>query len=442
MRKISLYISIISLLIILLAHPFKMTAQTDTIKIMSYNTLNYDDYDASCPTNINALKNRYLREIVKYVNPDILGLVKMNQDPAFVNDSIPSEVLDSVCNGCWAHGIFTDYSKYSKGNQLYFKTSKFGFIGTKTIYSADASISDINMHELYYKDTALARTHDTIFLNIILVHDLSGGSSASQRATEIGGAMAWLDANVKKPGNYIFMGDFNVTSSGEGCFQAMLNPTNPIVKFNEPTGQLGNWSSNSASFAKYITQSTRTATLTDCGSSGGLTDWFDHIMCSDYIMGGTDAFTYVPNSFAVVAQDGKHTKNSLIASPTDVIAPSNIVNDVYHMSNHMPVSLNLAINPQHRVSGISNQAVDQSLNNVNCHYFNNKLDFSTLDESLWGRNCTVTLYDCLGKRILNTSLTLENNSSNIDVSFLPKGCYIVILQSGNQLIARNKVVKM
>jgi len=441
MRNFFPTISIISLLFILLVHSIKVDAQADTVKIMSYNTLNYDDYDATCPANVNYLKNVYLRQIVKYVDPDILGLVKMNQDPAFVNDSIPMYVLDSDCNGCWAHGLFTDYSKYGKGNQLYFKTSKFGFLGTKTIYSADASISDINMHQLYYKDTALARTHDTIFLNVILVHDLSGSSSSSERATEIGGAMAWLDANVKKPGNYIFMGDFNVTSSGEGCFQAMLNPSNSIVKFNEPTGELGNWSSNPSSYSKYITQSTRTATLTDCGSSGGLTDWFDHIMCSDYIMGGTDAFTYVPNSFTVIAQDGKHTKEALIAAPTDIIAPANIVNDVYHMSNHMPVSLKLALNPQHRVSGI-NQIIEQGPGNVDCHYLNNTLNFTTLDESLWGRNCTVTLYDCLGKRILSTNLTIESNSSDIDVPFLPNGCYIVILQSGNQIISRNKVVKM
>ena len=419
-----------------------MNAQMDTIKIMSYNTLNYDNYDASCPTNINYYKNRYLREIVKYVQPDILGLVKMNQDQHFVNDSIPSEVLDSVCKGCWAHGLMTDHSGYSKANQLYFKTSKFGFLGTKTIYSADGAISDINMHQLYFKDTALARTHDTIYLNVILVHDLSGGGSSSQRATEIGGAMAWLDANVKGPGNYIFMGDFNVTSSGEGCFQAMLNPSNPNVKFNEPTGKLGNWSSSPANYNMYLTQSTRTTALTDCGSSGGLNDWFDHIMCSDYLMNGTDAFTYVPNSFTVVAQDGKHTKNALIASPTDIAAPANIVNDVYHMSNHMPVSLRLALNPQHRASGIATQNIDRSLNNVNCHYFNNKLDFSTIDESLWGRNCTMTLYDCLGKRIMTTRVTLESGTSDIDVSFLPKGCYIVSLQSGHQLIARNKVVKM
>jgi len=159
-------------------------------------------------------------------------------------------------------------------------------------------------------------------------------------------------------------------------------------------------------------------------------------------MGGTDAFTYVPNSFTVIAQDGNHTKNSLIASPTDIAAPANIVNDVYHMSNHMPVSLRLALNPQHRVSGISNQVIDQSLKNVECHYFNNRLNFSTLDESLWGKNCTVTLYDCLGRKILNTNVTLENNTSGADVSFLPSGYYVVILQSGNQLIARDKVIKM
>ncbi len=439
MTKNSVFIAF-SLAFVSQMQTFYAKAQTDTIKIMSYNTLNYDIYDGSCPTNINSLKNKYLRDIVRYVNPDILGLVKMNQDPSFVNDSIPKFVLDSVCNGCWDHGVFTDYSRYSKGNQLYFKTSKFGFIGTKTIYSADASISDINMHQLYIKDTSLARTHDTIFLNIILVHDLSGGSSSAQRATEIGGAMAWLDANVKNPGNYIFMGDFNVTSSNEGCFQAMLNPSNSNVKFNEPTGALGNWSSNSASFSKYINNSTRTAVLTDCGASGGLTDWFDHIMCSDYIMNGSDALTYVPGSFTVVAQDGKHTGNALLSSPTDTIAPSQIVSDVYHMSNHMPVSLKLGINPKHRASISENTTIYAP--EIQCYFSNQKLDFKTLDESLAQKKCTLKIYDCLGKNVCNMQLNLSSGSGGADLPFLTNGCYFFTLTSDNQVIYRGKAIKM
>jgi hypothetical protein len=408
---------------------------------MSYNTLNYDIFDKTCPTNVNSLKNKYLREIIRYVQPDIVGLVKMNQDPPFLNDSIPSFVLDSACNGCWGHGVLTDYSGYSKANMIYFKTSKFGLYRTKTIYAADGAISDINMHQLYYKDSSLARTHDTIFLNIILVHDLSGGSNASQRAAEIGGAMAWLSANVKTPGNYIFMGDFNVTSSGEGCFQAMLNPSNPYVKFNEPTGLSGNWSSNPSQVSNYITQSTRTATLPDCGSSGGLTDWFDHIMCSDFIMKGTDAFTYLPGSFTVIAQDGNHTKKALTDGPVNTSAPSNIVHDVYNMSNHMPISLKLALNPLHRASGIADQFNNKPTDEVTCRYFNNNLNFSTLDESLMGKNCSLVVYDCLGKIVFISQVSIGNNTEPVNISFLPKGAYIISLTSGNQSICRDKLMK-
>ena len=439
MTKFAVYLAI-TLVFAFYLNAFEAKAQADTIKIMSYNTLNYDIYDGSCPTNINALKNKYLRDIIKYVNPDILGLVKMNQDPSFVNDSIPKFVLDSVCKGCWDHGVFTDYSHYSKGNQLYFKTSKFGFLGTKTIYSADASISDINMHQLYIKDSTLAKTHDTIFLNIILVHDLSGSTSAAQRTSEIGGAMAWLDANVKNPGNYIFMGDFNVTSSNEGCFQAMLSPSNSNVKFNEPTGQLGNWSSNPAAFSKYINNSTRTATLSDCGASGGLTDWFDHILCSDYIMNGSDALTYVPGSFTVIAQDGNHTKNALISAPADTIVPSQIVKDVYNMSNHMPVSLKLGLNPKHHAS------ISENTNNyhpeIQCYFNNEKLEFNTLDESLAQKKCILTVFDCLGKTIVNTPLNIYSGSGSADLPYLKSGCYFLSLVSDNQIIYRSKVIKM
>jgi len=415
--------------------------QADTIKILSYNTLNYDDYDPSCPDNVNYKKNKYLREILKYADPDIVGLVKMNLAPDFVNDSIPAFVLDSVCKGCWSHGVLSSHSGYSKCNMLYFKKDKFTLYSTKTIYSADGSISDINLHQLYYNDPNLATTKDTIWLNIILVHDLSGSSSAPERATEIQGAMAWLDAHVHKLTNYIFMGDFNVTSSSEGCFQAMINPSNKNIRFNEPTGMLGSWSSSPTKYAKYLTQSTRTTALPDCGSSGGMNDWLDHIMCSDFIMNGTDAFTYVPNSFKVIGQDGNHAKEALIDAPTNTSAPANIINDIYHMSNHMPISLQLALNPTHRYVGIDNSTKNNGWEDAAIQYYNNNLHLSLQNANASG-NYSLGIYDGLGRQMMRFTVSNLDGESSFDISSLPKGLYIINLQGGTRIIYREKIVKM
>ena len=254
--------------------------------------------------------------------------------------------MDSVCPNCYACVDYTKVSGYKKVNTLFYKTAKFGYLGTISIYTADNSISDINLHKLYYKSADLATTHDTIYLNVIVVHDASGASSASQRATEIGGAMSWMAANVKLPGNYIFMGDFNTQSSSEACFQSVINPTDTTVRFYDPPNQVGNWSGSPASFANYLTQSTRTTDPGDCASTNSLLARFDHILCTNPIMQGINNIQYIPETFKVIGQDGLHTGKALIDAPTNVSVPPNILNALYMMSEHLPVQLKLAISKQ------------------------------------------------------------------------------------------------
>jgi len=419
----------------------KANAQIDTIKILSYNTLNYDEVSGSCPDNLNYKKYKYMRDIFKYTDPDIIGLEKMNLVPIFVEDSIPAFVLDSLCNGCWDHSTLTYNSGYGKCNLLYFKKSKFGMSSTKSIYSADGNISDIDLIQLYYKDSSLLTTKDTIFLNIIIVHDKSGGSSSSQRGTEISGAMAWLDAHIHKLTNYIFMGDFNVTGSAEPCFQAMIAPANKNLDFNEPTGALGSWSSFPSNFGKYLTQSTRTADLPDCGASGGITNWFDHILCSDFIMKGTDAFTYVPNSFTVIGQDGNHVNKAIIDPPTNTSAPAYIINDIYHMSEHFPISLQLAINPAHRYVGIEEVNKASEIENIAVNYYNGRLNIINNNQDLVGKEAHLEIYNLLGKNLFDKKIKIDNSASSIDISFLPEGCYVIVLQDGNSYVSRSKIVK-
>jgi hypothetical protein len=220
----------------------------------------------------------------------------------------------------------------------------------------------------------LATTNDTIFLNVIVIHDASGSSSADQRATELSGAMSWLSSNVKTPGNYLFMGDFNTQSASEACFQSVINPTDTIVKFFDPPNQLGNWAGSPTSFAKYLTQSTRSTDIGDCGSSNTMLTRFDHILCTNPIMRGTSNIKYLQGTFNVVGQDGLHTGKSLIDPPTNVSVPADVLNALYNMSEHLPVQLKLVISKQNplpiglvitNASFINNLPVLQWQNNYN-----------------------------------------------------------------------------
>ena len=344
------YVSLIALILLSFCGTYAQSSFSDTVSVVTYNINNYGYASTtSCPLEGSPLKTGYIRTILKYLNaPDIVAFEKLSGSPkTLASDSMKRNIMDSVCPNCYGVVNYTKLSGYKKVNTLFYKTSKFGYLGTTSIYTADNSISDINMHRLYYKNPSLATTKDTIYLNVIVVHDASGASSASQRATELSGAMSWLSANVKTPGNYIFMGDFNTQSSSEACFQSLINPTDTVVRFFDPPNQLGNWSGTPIAFAKYLTQSTRSTDIGDCGSNNAMLARFDHILCANSIMQGTKNIQYIPGTFNVVGQDGLHTGKALIDAPTNVSVPSDVLNALYNLSEHLPVQLKLSISKQY-----------------------------------------------------------------------------------------------
>ena len=350
---------------------------SDTVSLITYNLNNFGFASTkSCPLEGSPLKPGYLRTILKYLNaPDIVSFQKFNGTPkTLASDSIKRTIMDSICLNCYGVVDFTNNSGYKKVNTLYYKNSKFGYLGTVSIYSADNNISDINLHKLYYKSPSLVTNHDTIYLNVIVVHDESGASSASKRATELSGAMSWMSANVKTAGNFVFMGDFNTQSSTEACFQILTNPKDSILRFYDPPNQLGNWSGSPTSFAKYLTQSTRSTDIGDCASNNTMLARFDHILCTNPIMQGTQSIKYIPGTFNVVGQDGLHTGKALIDAPTNVSVPPDVLSALYNMSEHLPVQLKLLISKQNPlpigfivtdVSWLNNKPYIQWQNNSN-----------------------------------------------------------------------------
>lgn len=317
----------------------------DSIKIMNYNVGNFGVAPTNgCPLLNISSKSAYLRTIISYENPDIIGLVKMNADSNFCTNTVVNNVLNPVCNGCWGQGTYSTVSTYTKADMLYFKTNKFGFKNSTVIYSADPNISDIKLHKLYFKAPNLSVTLDTIFLNIVVAHLKSGSGNTSDRAAEITGAMTWLNANSTSNENIVFMGDFNTTASSESCFQKLINATNPNTKFYDPPNQLGDWSINPVNFAHWLTQSTRTSDPGDCLATGGINNRFDHILLTYPLMNGTNSLRYIPGSYQVVGQDGNHVGVSLINAPTNTIVPSFVNNALYFMSEHLPVILKLVVN--------------------------------------------------------------------------------------------------
>jgi len=114
----------------------------------------------------------------------------------------------------------------------------------------------------------------------------------------------------------------------------LLNPFQLTIIVSSP----GNWNNNS-SYASIHTQSTRSGIIGDGGSFGGMDDRFDFIFFTDDLVSGANKLTYVPNSYTAVGNDGNHFNKSINSSPINTSAPTNVIDALYIMSDHLPIAL-------------------------------------------------------------------------------------------------------
>jgi len=437
---------LVTLLFITLFANINTKAQTsvyDTINIMSYNVLDYGmPNTVGCPALNSPNKHEYLKTIVMYKQPDILGLVKMASFPTtFCTDTVIKKVLDTVCPGCYAHVDYTNLSGYEKTNMLYYKKAKFAYVSTTPLYYADNTVSDICIHKFFYKDTNLVYTHDTTYLSIILIHLQSGASNAASRATEITAVMNWLNANVTTLGNYMFMGDFNTQTSSEACYQSVISSPNIPTLFFDPVESLGNWVGTPTLYANYLTQSTRVTDPGDCGATGGMDNWFDHIMVSEAILYGSKNVQYVADSYTTIGQDGQHTLGAINGMPTNTSVPTNVLNALYYMSSHLPLSTKLAfkISSTYSINDKNNLGNDVTIfpNPVN--------DFIMIRFHLnYNKNIKIKLINTLGITVKELFINKNNfkNELRIKANDLTKGIYFIKItdDSGNAIVSK-KIVK-
>ena len=310
----------------------------DTLRVIQYNLLNYgkDVYECNQQTNNIDDKNGYLKTLFSYYLPDIFTVNEMNGDETDVK-----YLLDNALN---ADGrtqyAQAEYSGSYLINMLYYNTNKLALKWQGRLVLG-SNQRDANFYRLYYKSPDLADGADTVFINYVVVH-LKAGSEASDistRATETQDIMAELEQMGWK-GNVIFSGDCNLYTSDEEAFQNLIGPSDASYRFFDPLGREGNWHNN-ASFADIHTQSTHTST-TGCASGGGMDDRFDFILVQENLLSNSNDLSYKEGSYEAIGQDGQHFNQSLIDG-TNADFPQDLVNALYHNSDHLPVTMQLIV---------------------------------------------------------------------------------------------------
>lgn len=403
-------------------------AATDTVRIFQYNLLTYGDAD-----NPVSYKNPRLSTIINYAQPDIVGVNELSKGASY-----SQTVLNSVLGAGWEMGTYSNVSNQIQTNMLFWKTAKFGLARQTLVTDI---VRDIIAFKLYYKDPALATTHDTTFVTVIVAHLKAGDfpSDSITRASETQAVVSYLN-NLNHAGNYIFMGDMNVYSSNEQCYLNLTTAnTNPDTRLFDPVNRPGNWHSNSA-FATLHTQSTRTGSLPDGGSGGGIDDRFDNMLVSGPILNNTLRMQYVAGSYKAIGQDGNHMNKSVNAAPTNTAAPAAVVQALYEMSDHLPITADFAFTKL-QSNGVATVpgGLDGAVSVSNPFRTSILLHFAP---ELLNTSLSLRLYNAQGQLVRTAGLTVSGREYRLPVSEVPPGMYLLRVEDKDgHAIARKLIAE-
>lgn len=418
--------------------PCSAQASKDTIRVMAYNTLAFGP--GSCQTPGAGQVSTfypYLKAIIQFANPDIVGLdkmqcVKINAGDAGISPiTFPDTVISECFGPNFSYCPFTDISGCSDGDGsiLFYNHNKIGYLSTTTLYSGE---EDIDLFKLYYNEWFGGAGADTTFLYVVLCHTISGSSSTgrdSQDTTVINK----LERMFATMPNLIYMGDFNTHNSSEAGYgyitQTDANTNfimddpcfHPDAKLTYPIG----WQSNPSACSAELTTTTRSTTLPNsCGTTGGAMDWYDHILLSPSLVNGTGNIIYVRNSYTTIGNDGNRIGNSVNAG-TNSSAPANVINALFNFSDKYPIEVTLAVN---YALAVKNVKTDPGSVTVNNPIQNNSLVMH-FAPFMNGQNITMDIYDVCGRDLYKSTFVVNSSVINREISLAP-GVYVLHFTSG------------
>lgn len=386
------------------------TAHTqDTLRIMSYNVLNYSS--SHYPTRYNDMK-----EILMHVKPDIVVCSEM------VDASGAELLLDNAFNmaglGTFSRSTFIDGP--DTDNMIYYNTGKVKF---KAQYQITTALRNITRYRMYF----LISPTDTAWMDIFSCHLKASTGFEAERLAECQDLCTYM-AGIDNNQNIIVGGDFNFYGSSTETGFNWLTSTNCSHQLYDPINRIGNWNNNS-SFKDVHTQSTRVNNEPDGGSTGGMDDRFDFLFTNANVMDGTNKVRYVYDSYTTVGQDANHFNLAVTDSPTNSAVPASVANALYDMSDHLPIYFDVAIAVDINVSEYAH-----NLTGANVVWIN---DGNAMSESRFIVNSskfmqtTLEVTDMSGKKVVSQQLNLNSGDNYLTLTnaHLQKGQYLLTIRN-------------
>lgn len=289
------------------------TGQSDTLRIMDYNLLNY-------PGSTASTRNPYFRAVLHSSKPDVIVVEEMTSQTGV--DTFLNNVLNYYQSGLYStipfHHQGTDTDPH-----IFYKSSEVTFLSASYFMMED-NLRPVGVYMV--KDNA---TGDT--MRLYAVHLKASEGYESNRLAEATAIRDTLN-NLPVGTKFMVMGDFNFykSSTEPGFTKLTESETNNNGRLKDPINQVGDWHDNAA-YAPYHTQSPR-LTQFGGGASGGLDDRFDFILTS---YSSLDNNTIV-SSYKAYGNDGNHLNDNINHLPNTAV-PDSVANGLYYASDHLPV---------------------------------------------------------------------------------------------------------
>lgn len=413
-----------TLLAVLLILSTSLFYAQDTIRIMTYNLLNYEYYPSYCNDNINIIdeKKNYINTIIDYTLPDIVGFVEIYNDLA-VKYSLLG-VMNK--NGRDFYKVTPFNTPNSLSGIVYYNKNKFELF-------ASIEVNVDGLRDLKIYSFKLKETTPEIHVHIVLGHLATSQSGEQDRALQIAALYDKLEQQGHN-NNYIIMGDLNVYHEDEAMFDDILRHSNQELRFYDPVEMMDNEGAmidlGSYENRFYHTQSTsayNNPNHNECFATGGLDDRFDMILVDDDIMSGEGKILYIENSYTTPGQDGYHY-NTYLTDGANNSAPANVIEALQKNSDHLPVYADFIFGEPAGISSFSNNNLKISCNNPATDNLDLSIKLSSPDE------VEICIFNVLGNQLLKTSrLITRRENLQIPINTFPNGLYIVSVKTTSEI---------
>lgn len=419
----------ITLLVLIFSLSF-LSAQ-DTLRVMQYNLLYYGENTGFCNFTNNSpdQKDAWLRTIIEYAKPDIFTVNEISRQSTY-QTRVLQQVMNQTGYALFKMAASPNIAESNIVNQLFYNSEKLALQSQEV---AQSEVRDIDVYRLYCLNEGLL-TGDTIFIHCIVGHLKAGSSSSDKidRKEMTQNTLTYL-GNYGRPGNYLFMGDFNLYDSDEPAFQLMITNNDPVFRFYDPVDQIGDWHENAA-YRQVHTQSTHIDS-DGCHSSGGMDDRFDFILMNEVLQNKGDKVYYAENSYHAMGQDGIRLNHSLL-DPPNASLPAYVIDALYNMSDHLPVVMGLVVNES---LGL---AEDHQAPGLKAFFRNPADDMLTMYvQSEKETRAIISLVSLSGSRVyLGNTRIHQSDIINIPLNGLAPGMYFVHIQTASGNLTR-KVIK-